>query len=79
MLHFSALFFFWNFGFIQTQFIDSDGGGYLAGVFFIIGFAFGQAFPIYYGSDGKQATAAFNAFVQGLKLQVLTIFIGPAV
>jgi hypothetical protein len=41
------------FNLIQPQFIYRYCRGDLAGVFFIIGFAFGEEFAVYNGADGK--------------------------
>jgi len=64
---------------VEAEFINGYLGGYLAGVFFIIGFSFGQEGAVYHGAYCKEAAAAFNAFVEGFELEVFAVFIGPAV
>src|SRR4051812_32682959 len=63
----------------DAQFLDGQLGRDLGSIFFVESFALCNDFSVNHRPNGKKATAVFELFIQGLKLKLLAVFIGPAI
>src|SRR5882724_3400894 len=64
---------------VDSQLVQGELGGYLAGVLFIIGLPLGQELAVDHGPYREEPAAPFDPLVQGLEFESFSVLIRPAI